>query len=228
MKKLLNIYNINIDSRKPFYLLFISFFVYLFIVNFLNVYLKQLIPINPVIENTKEVFLSLKKVLVLLIFASFLEEIKYRFLFTKFNLNYLLISLAVILSDIIFLIFRTKTFSLFKQDFYTIFSYYGGIMLLTFLIFKISKPIIYSFKEKIESFYNDNFIKLIYLQLVAFPLWHIFFTNQTNGSHFIIVFVIQFLAALYFTIIRINYGIIYSVFFHFCSNLIAFLPLFIF
>jgi membrane protease YdiL (CAAX protease family) len=222
MKKLFNFY--NIDNRKPIYILFLSFFIYFIFINFLNTYLKQFIPLNDnVIEGKQEVFLSFRKILVLLIFASSLEEVKYRLFFTKFNLNYLTISLSIVLSDIIFLIFRPKSFSLFKEGFYTVFLYYGGIILLSLLIFKAFKPIIYSNKKKIETYYKRNFIRLLFLQIIFFALWHVFFTNQTNGSHFIIVFIIQFIAALYFTIVRINYGVTYSILVHFLSNFISFL-----
>lgn len=211
------------NKRKSIFVLIISFISYLFIVNYLSAFLRDIFPV-PLISKTSQTSVSIgfQKTCIILLIAVILEEVKYRLLFTKFNINFILISICFYLSDLVFLFFRSPEFSIYSQKVFIVILYYLGISILAFLLFFLLKGFFVQKINPIKRFFEQNFKLLIFIQILLFVLWHFFFTSQGDKSHFIVVLITQGLAATYYTFIRINYGVIYSILMHFLYNLIIF------
>ena len=222
IKTIISFNNKNINFSKSLGILFLSFIFYIIGAITLNYFLRKLVPLNQ-IKNNDVVYINFSTIIFLFIFGSILEELKYRLLITKFNLTFIAISLSVYLADILFLFFRPQKFSLFDKNISYIVFYYILFGLLSLGLYLVLKPILNKNKIKIHVFFKDNFFKIMIIQILLFALWHMFFTHQTANSSYIIIFILQSFAAIYFTFVRINFGIFYSISVHFLINIIFFI-----
>jgi len=215
------IFRVN-NRSKSITLLFLSLIVYIFLIYTIKLFLDDIFYIENFQANKIYEYIELKNIVIVVLFTSLLEELKYRLFLTKFNLNYIAISISIFISEILFLIFREKELSLLNKSVYFILSYYFILSLLSLLMFFLIKKYLVRNKNKVFYLFNKNFLLIIWLQIITFSLWHIFFTNQIIQSHYVVVFIINSIAAIYFTSVRINYGILYSILIHFSVNFLGF------
>ncbi len=217
----------NIDNRKtrvylPF--LFIGYMVILFCV---SIMLKKIFPFEEkVVPSGVDKELNITSIILFLIFAAIMEELKYRGLLTKFSYRWVLISFSVLITSVVFLIFNVNVYYLYPESLLPLFGYIALFSLLSVIIYLALFKILFDHQEKIREIFDANFNLIIWIQVFLFAIWHILFSGQGNETHFMSLFIFHSLAALFFTFIRINYGILYSIVLHFLHNfLVAVVPI---
>lgn len=217
----------NIDNRKTRVYIPSLFVGYMIILFCISIVLKELFPFegrNITSGNDKE--LNLLSTTLFFVFAAIMEEFKYRALLTKFNYKLVLISLSILMTNIIFLILNVKVYYLYPESilpmlvYIAIFSFVVGIVY--FVLFKG----LIKYEQRIRKVFNANFNLIVWMQIFLFAMWHILFSGQANERHYMSIFIMSSISALFFTYIRINYGILYSAILHFLHNfLISIVPI---
>lgn len=219
----------HIDKYQLFFLFLLNVFLIFIIGYFLNKYfpLKEYDETS-IIYKESVVNESIIIVLLVYLFGAIKEELKYRLFLTKFNYDYLLFSFSLLISDIFFLNIDTIHISLIDSVFNNLW-YYFLFYLVSFIFFFIFKKIFRKdFIGRLEFFFKKNIGLLIVISIITFALWHVFFTNQTNNYSVITIFGIQLINAVFFTFVRIKFGLIYSFSYHLGYNLfIYYLVMFI-
>ncbi len=209
----------NIDNRKTrVYIpsLFVGYLVVLFCI---SVLLKNLFPFEGkaiISESDKE--LNLLSTTLFLIFAAIMEEFKYRGLLTKFNYKWVLISLSTLVTSIIFLIFNVKVYYLYPESIFPMLGYIIVFSFITSVIYFILFKTLFGYQEHVRKIFDTNFNLVVWVQVFLFAMWHILFSGQANERHYISIFIMSSISALFLTYIRMNYGILYSIIVHFLHN----------
>lgn len=218
----------NIDNRKTrVYIpsLFIGYLVFIFC---LSILLKKIFPVEKeliiTIDNGQE--LNLISTTLFFVFTAVMEEFKYRGLLTKFNYKWVFISLSVLITSIIFLVLDVKVYYLSPESILPMLEYCGFFSTITILTYFVLFKTLFRYIEKIKKIFDLNFNLIILFQIVLFAIWHVLFSGQVNEAHYMSIFIFHFVGALFFTYIRINYGILYSIIVHFSYNfLITIVPI---
>ncbi|CAM1367603.1 membrane hypothetical protein [Tenacibaculum litoreum] len=220
------------DRKKSYLKLVLVVLIYYILNNYLLNFLDSIFPVlNKISSNEstgtlKE--LTIPKLTIILLFASLLEELKYRLVFTKANFKYLIFSIALLVTDLLFTLLRPSSLNLFGEKYLVILLYFVSLFLVAIGIFKILTTILLDKKEFIEEFIYNSYVKLFIIQAVLFAFWHIYFSGQIEKHHIITLAMVHFIGALFFGMIRIYYGIITSVLVHFILNFLSYILYFIF
>ena len=191
----------------------------------LGIFLKyyfHLIKKKNVSNTEREIERSI--IYTILVLGVIKEELKYRLLLTKFNINFFFFSLSLFITDIIFLFFRDFKFSFF-DNLAVIINYYLCLFLCAFILFLIVRRLFEKFFFKIEKIFKKYTLIILLGSVLSFSLWHVFFTDQTNTYSFLTVFLIHTINAVFYSYVRIKFGIIYSILFHLGYNLFIYYPL---
>lgn len=218
----------NIDNRKTRVYIPSLFIGYLAFIFCLSILLKKLFPfekeiITP-IDNDQE--LNLISTTLFLVFAAVMEEFKYRGLLTKFNCKWVLISLSVFFTSVFFTIFDVKAYYLYPDSILPMLGYCGSFSIAAILIYFILFKTLFKDIGNIEKIFNSNFNLIILVQIILFAMWHVLFSGQANEGHPVSLFIFHSMGALFYSFIRINYGILYSIIVHFMYNfLITVVPI---
>lgn len=225
-----NFFYFKKDRKKNYLKLILAVIIYYIVSNYLLNFLDSFFPVsNKISRNTNLVEeLTVPKLSLILLFASLLEELKYRLYFTKANFKYLIFSIALFIVDLFFTLFRPSSFNLFDEKYFVILLYFSSLFLVSISIFKILTIALVSKKEVIEEFINNSYLKLFIIQAVLFAFWHICFSGQIEKHHFLTLAIIHFIGALFFGMVRIYYGIVGSFLVHFILNFLSYILYFIF
>lgn len=218
-------------GRKKNYLkLILAIIVYFVVINYLLNFLDSFFPVLNKTSTNKNLVeeLTVPKLSLILLFASILEEFKYRLYFTKANFKYFIFSITLFIVDLFFTLLRPDSLNLFGEKYFVILSYFVSLFLVTIGVFKVFTIVLVNKKEVIEEFINNSYLKLFITQAVLFALWHICFSGQIEKHHFITLAIIHFLGALFFGVVRIYFGIVGSVLVHFILNFLSYILYFIF
>jgi len=89
------------------------------------------------ITSSNDEELNLVSTTLFLLFATIMEEFKYRGLLTKFNYKLVLISFAVLITSIIFLTLDIKVYYLSPESILPMLGYCGLFSVVTILIYFI-------------------------------------------------------------------------------------------
>ncbi len=210
----------NIDNRKTrVYIpsLFIGYMIFMLTLSF---FLKYIFPFEDksiiIPENDKE--LNLTSLTLFLVFGSIMEEFKYRGLLTKFNYKWVLTSFSVLITSVFFIIFNVKVYYLYPESLLPLFGYIGLFSFVTIAIYLILFKWLFEYKEQMRIIFDNNFNLIIWIQVFLFAFWHIFFSGQGNEAHYMNLLIFHSIGALFYSFIRINYGILYSIIVHFFYN----------
>ncbi|MBD3245047.1 MAG: CPBP family intramembrane metalloprotease [Candidatus Moranbacteria bacterium] len=159
------------------------------------------------------------------IFAPVKEELTFRMIlkYSAFRFSFSLAFLLLLLPEIL-LNFFDKSFIFDFKWWQGAIVYFGFIFLAGFGFGFLFKR--FFKKEKIESFYKNNFFKIFYLQAIAFGLVHIINYQEVLTIWFIVPMLVmpQIFLGLILGFIRMKFGLIWSIFFHAMYNGIALLP----
>jgi len=210
----------NIDTRKT-RILIPSFFIgYIILIYLLSILLNNLFPFEGKSltsgDGTKE--LNLMSLTLFLVFTSIMEEFKYRGLLTKFNYKWILISISVFVATIVFLIFDVKVYYLYAKSLWPIIVFFIKLSIVIISIYFILFKLLFKYGERIKKIFDSNFNVILLTQAFLFAMWHILFSGQGDEGHFVNLFIFHSVAALFYSFIRINYGILYSIIVHFLHN----------
>lgn len=216
----------NIENRKTrVYLpsLFIGYIITLFIISF---FLNTIFSL----ENGKTISeedngINIYSTILFLIFGAIMEEFKYRGMLTKFSYRWTLISFSIFITSISFLICNVRAYYLSPESVLPLISYILSFVIISVLIFYVSFYSFRRFKENIHRIFDNNFYLIIWIQVLLFALWHILFSGQSNHKHWFTLLIVHSYSALFFTYIRVNYGILYSIILHFLHNIIRISPI---
>ncbi|WP_282088319.1 hypothetical protein [Aquimarina algiphila] len=213
----------NIDNRKTRVYIPSLFMGYLVLKIALSLFLTKIFPQEDelvlVKENNKE--LNLISLTLFLVFGAIMEEFKYRGLLTKFNYKWVLISLSVFITTIIFVIFNIKVYYLYPESLLPMIGYFIFFIITGIIIYFTLFKLLFKHKEKIKNKFDSNFNLILLTQVGLFAIWHILFSGQGNEAHYINLFIFHSVGALFYSFIRINYGILYSIIVHFFYNFLV-------
>jgi len=152
--------------------------------------------------------------LMLVIFAPLCEEIIFRLLLKPRRTNFIIFSLVVLTMSIFYLFGK-------RYIMMTCFMVAG----LAAVIPAISVPVL----RKVQFYVIKHIAFFFYLSVAAFGSVHVF-NFEPADSRLILAGLIlvlpQMIAGLFMSYVRMRHGIVYSMFFHFCMNMLA-LPYFI-
>jgi membrane protease YdiL (CAAX protease family) len=158
--------------------------------------------------------------ILLLFLPPIKEEIKYRLFLTKFNINYVLISLSLIFSD--FLVLDLMRHFYFGKESLEIL---GERIFMEFLVILFTTIIFFSWKnffkkheERIKSIWEKNLSIFVYSSITLFILYHILFINRQGTINIIWVIFFSGYQAVIFSFIRAKFSIIHSMVYHFLYN----------
>ncbi|QKX05387.1 CPBP family intramembrane metalloprotease [Aquimarina sp. TRL1] len=217
----------NIDNRKARVFipsLFIAFIVFLFCI---SIILKKIFPfeVEEIVTRTDK-DLNVFSTTFFLVFTAIMEEFKYRGLLTKFNYKLVIFSLALLGTNILFLILKIKVHYLSPDSIFPMLRYIIMFSITTIVMYFILFKTLFGYQRQIKKGFNNYFNLILWMQVILFTLWHIFFSGQANERHVVSIFIMTSISALFFTYIRINYGVLYSIIVHFFYNfLISVFPI---
>lgn len=208
-------YNKIDKSKNPIRLIY-QFIFFIVILSTIGFFLNTVFRVNNAYNSDNGAEVEILSIILLVFLGSIKEELKYRLFLTVFNINFLLFSLSILISDIILIIGNFRLY--YYQSPFKIISHYGFLFFVSILIFFTLKILTTKYYESLKQFFIKYFSFILIVQCAIFSFWHVIFTDQTESYALETVFFMHLTSAFFYSFVRIRYGIIYSILVHLLYN----------
>jgi hypothetical protein len=160
---------------------------------------------------------TLMTTLLYFVFGPIKEEVKYRLLLGNFNYRNFITSTVVFFSDTLFVLIFSVTSPLQAVVYFL-----AVAILAMFSYFVLPKSLAGS-EEYFRRIYSRYYLLIFHVSAIAFSLSHALDPWRDEG--FVLLLVVYFFNAVIFSYVRVNFGIVAAIVYHFIFNLPTFVSI---
>lgn len=158
---------------------------------------------------------------IALFFSPVKEELKYRWFIGKKNSKYILGSISIIIADMICSVVYLNHFHNESYIYYLV--YFLLIAMLSGVFYMSLKKTSQKYVLKLENWSLRNNLLLVAFSIILFAVWHGITYNIMQDWNFVYTVTITLISALFFSLIRVKFGIVTAMIYHFSYNTPIFL-----